>query len=179
MAISDNTPLTVSPQEKRCPHCEKYLPATTEYFCIDRRVDRLQSWCKKCTTQNRKAPKNTEARRDARKRYKLAHLDKIRSEKREYSRRFRQRCRDKKQAYNTEYYTKYPERKKAHAAVRHAVINGIIQKVSEHKCSVCGKQAEHYHHHNGYGDDHLLDVVPVCAMCHSMIERQQAGDRNV
>ena len=34
----------------------------------------------------------------------------------------------------------------------------------------CGRNAEQYHHFNGYEDWQLLDVIPVCRYCHSLAD---------
>lgn len=34
------------------------------------------------------------------------------------------------------------------------------------ECAYCGRIANQYHHHNGYADEHALDVIPLCGDCH-------------
>ncbi len=41
------------------------------------------------------------------------------------------------------------------------------------RCANCGKQAEQWHHHNGYEKDHWLDVTPLCIPCHQAADRLQ------
>lgn len=59
-----------------------------------------------------------------------------------------------------------PEKIKAHWTVGHAIQKGLLQPAKNHTCICCGKQAEHYHHFKGYSVENILEVVPVCVMCH-------------
>lgn len=56
----------------------------------------------------------------------------------------------------------------AHDAVRKAVFQGILTRPNA--CEHCGKPPSTWalsaHHHNGYDDDHVLDVEWLCAKCH-------------
>jgi len=46
---------------------------------------------------------------------------------------------------------------------------GKIPKASDCVCE-CGQQAQGYHHHNGYGPEHIFDVIPLCRKCHEIHE---------
>lgn len=67
---------------------------------------------------------------------------------------------------NRRYDVKNRGKRAAHSAVKYAVDNGRIPRAKSLKCASCGKQASHYHHHNGYDREHWLDVVPLCNLCH-------------
>ena len=54
----------------------------------------------------------------------------------------------------------------AHWAIGCYVRSGRMPRASQCICSMCGNQADHYHHHNGYDKDHVLDVIPLCHSCH-------------
>lgn len=58
--------------------------------------------------------------------------------------------------------------KLAGRAVRYAVDEGDLPSISTRVCEHCGEQAHHYHHHSYKAVD-WLDVVPLCADCHSSI----------
>ncbi len=58
-----------------------------------------------------------------------------------------------------------PERFKARWKVNNAVRDGKLPRIKTLLCA-CGKQAQQYHHHNGYAPEHALDVVPMCRPCH-------------
>ena len=66
----------------------------------------------------------------------------------------------------------YLQKRKARNAVNHAVRTGMMFRGS---CSSChrkpevirGKNVIQGHHHRGHGDNHLLDVVWLCASCHA------------
>lgn len=67
----------------------------------------------------------------------------------------------------------YPERIKARMAVSHAIEAGKLSPVSGLHCIQCGEPAEQYHHHKGYGEEHWLDVIPLCIQCHITIHQQE------
>ena len=53
----------------------------------------------------------------------------------------------------------------ARSAVGGAIRRGKIPAAKTLLCA-CGKQAQHYHHHQGYSREHRFHVIPVCAACH-------------
>jgi len=63
-----------------------------------------------------------------------------------------------------------PEKVRARALVNQRVRFGRTLRASDCACSECGKQAAHYHHHNGYSFEFRYDVVPVCAECHKRLD---------
>lgn len=62
------------------------------------------------------------------------------------------------------------EERKRHKGARAKVNDWVRDNRMAHpstlKCTKCGRQAEQYHHHNGYAKENWLDVIPVCAKCH-------------
>lgn len=63
---------------------------------------------------------------------------------------------------------------KARWTVKNAVTDGRLLPVHTRECVDCGSPARDYHHHNGYADAHLLDVVPLCRACHVVREDNPA-----
>jgi transposase len=57
------------------------------------------------------------------------------------------------------------------SAVQRAVKVGTLLALAGQHCTECGKPAQAYHHHHGYNQEHLLDVVPVCDSCHARLHR--------
>lgn len=66
-----------------------------------------------------------------------------------------------------------PEKVKAERMTFSKVMSGAIRSARESKCVECGEQAVHLHHHNGYEEEHLLDVIPVCRICHKKLDSSQ------
>lgn len=63
--------------------------------------------------------------------------------------------------------TRASSQKSARNAVTQAVKKGLKSSPKKLKCSDCGtRQADHYHHYEGYDLEHWLDVVPLCRWCH-------------
>ena len=74
------------------------------------------------------------------------------------------------------YRERYPEKRKAHQSLSYAVKTGRLPSASSQKCVVCKTaQAQEYHHHNGYAEDHWLDVIPVCSKCHKVVEKNHTS----
>lgn len=65
----------------------------------------------------------------------------------------------------------YWNRRHVSNAVFRAVKRGDLPPVVSLECQSCGKPAQHYHHHNGYDQEHRLDVVPLCSLCHGHSHR--------
>jgi hypothetical protein len=57
---------------------------------------------------------------------------------------------------------------KAWRAVTKAVEKKILPRIHKLKCSFCVNKAVHYHHNKGYSERHMLDVIPLCYMCHKV-----------
>ena len=61
---------------------------------------------------------------------------------------------------------------RARVAVRKAVLEGKLPKVSSCVCIKCGQEAQEWHHTKGYAPENWLDVEAVCRSCHRKIERR-------
>lgn len=64
------------------------------------------------------------------------------------------------------YGKRHPNRLKARRAVAETIKTGRLPRLDTLQCA-CGKQAKQYHHHKGYEPKFWLDVIPVCAKCHT------------
>lgn len=60
---------------------------------------------------------------------------------------------------------------RAHAAVRSAIVTGVLAPLSGQRCADCGQQADSYHHHRGYARKDWLVVVALCGACHRLRHR--------
>lgn len=135
-------------------------------------IDNIEkiSKAKKAYFQNHRAD---EMRRH--REYKQNHPDEYRQYQKEYQRKYRQteKGQSAQRATHIKTRTNHPEKYNARKAVNHAVEYNKIPNVKTLICSVCNKsQASHYHHHKGYAQEFWLDVVPVCAICHEAIHRE-------
>jgi len=61
---------------------------------------------------------------------------------------------------------KWPEKERARYAVSNAVMWKGWARAADCPCGRCGAPAVSYHHLMGYGEEHRLDVVPLCGPCH-------------
>lgn len=66
-------------------------------------------------------------------------------------------------------------KRQARERVTLAVRNGKLSKARDLPCADCGHAWEagdppdrrhEWHHHNGYGSEHQLDVIALCMLCH-------------
>lgn len=78
--------------------------------------------------------------------------------------------RDKQTERTRRYREQNPDKARARGLVGNAVRRGKMPAASSLPCAHCGAQAQHYHHHKGYDRVHCRDVVPVCAVCHGLLE---------
>lgn len=60
----------------------------------------------------------------------------------------------------------HPDKIRANRAVNIAIKQGAIPPIRTQICIDCGNQARHYHHHMGYDETNILNVIPVCGECH-------------
>jgi hypothetical protein len=115
-------------------------------------------------------------------RARLAVDAEYRKKRNDKSRAWRQRNRDHISDYNAARFEtepevmraairssqrKYPDRHSARKAVAYAVQVGKLPPPSTIVCASCQEaQAAQYHHHNGYSEEHRLDVIALCTECH-------------
>jgi len=141
---------------KRCSKCGE--EKSTIFFSKNKsQKDGYSNWCKSCESEKYKTYyKNN----------KYSVLNRIK----EYIRTPQGR---KAHGDTVKSYRKNnPEKYKAHTKLSGAIRRGEIKPASSFVCFVCEKnKAEHYHHHKGYSKENILNVIPVCAMCHKMVEK--------
>lgn len=136
-----------STMEKMCPRCRQTL-AASEFNKHRRSKDGLGCYCRKCINdyeRERKEKKPSPQRYATMKRRDGYSLE-----------------------YKRQYAAKHPERMRAIDAVRRAIEAGRISPVRTQKCSVCGTQAQDYHHAD-YAKK--LEVIPLCKSCHGKLHR--------
>uniref|UniRef100_A0A6M3KJ20 Uncharacterized protein n=1 Tax=viral metagenome TaxID=1070528 RepID=A0A6M3KJ20_9ZZZZ len=68
------------------------------------------------------------------------------------------------------YYLRYPDRPKARRRAQRAAWSGRLVRPAA--CSSCGAHCKPQGHHDDYNKP--LDVVWLCARCHSAISRQES-----
>jgi hypothetical protein len=135
---------------KRCPRCNTQKPLSD--FSPDKtRGDGVRSTCRSCCSK-----KSAAYRKTPRGREKASAWMKT-----ENGRALQKRVRDK--IARTDYT-------RAHGVIGSAVYSGRMPAASTLLCVRCGKQAAHYHHHQGYAKENHYNVIPVCAQCHKDIE---------
>lgn len=129
--------------EKRCTRCGQTKPL--ELFKKDSRAsDGRDACCKECAGKSQKAYR----------------------ERPDIQKRDAERARQYK---NPRVFYRYnPEAQAAHNQIKAAIRMGLLPKASERPCRLCSNQATEYHHHNGYGVGHELDVIPLCRSCHRL-----------
>jgi hypothetical protein len=71
------------------------------------------------------------------------------------------------------YRSDHPEQWQAGNAVRNAVRRKRMPAASSLNCDHCGNPAKGYHHYMGYAVEHRFDVIPLCAKCHSLANRER------
>lgn len=83
---------------------------------------------------------------------------------------------------NRRYAARHPEAVAAHRAVERALAAGRLVRPEE--CETCGAPGDDpvvgklEAHHNSYAEEHHLDVVWLCRLCHDTAdERRQRRDR--
>ena len=170
--------------KKCCPKCKQILP-TSQFYKDKLRLDGLRSWCKDCCAISVKAYHQTEqgkaVSRKAATNYRNTEQGKqkttawLKSERglasnHRRSKKYGQSDHGKKRYREraARSHKLFPMRAKARQAVVNAVRSGKFLSASTNTCN-CGKQAQHWHHHNGYDEPHWFDVVSLCASCHKLL----------
>lgn len=187
--------------DKKCTKCKAIKPVEM-FSINNSRKDKHDDRCKDCTAIYHKEhyAKNKEKVLKHNALYRIQNSEFIKSiqkiyrqthkkEKSATDKRYNQEHKEQISQYHKEYFktdigkinhkkaldnyiNKYPEKYKAHTDVGNAVRLGKLPKVSTQVCTVCGNQAQEWHHHNGYSKEHRLDVIAVCISCHKKIERE-------
>lgn len=173
---------------KRCTKCGEEKPATPEYFHRKRaRISGLRSDCKTCVSAY-----NAE-HREERQAYGAAYCAAHRAERKAASAAYYASHRRQRKAYAAAYNVsergvardarrraKSPEKIRARTAVGNAIRDGVLTRGPCESCGltpriVNGRQRIEAHHHNGYDEDHRLDVVWLCVTCHGAAEADGAA----
>lgn len=103
------------------------------------------------------------------KRYRAANIGKVRAyQRKSYHKTKRPKTPEQLAAhaeYMREYRKLHHEKMAAYWAVKYAVKWGHLLKPET--CSRCGLHGKiQGHHHNGYSQEHRLDVIWLCRSCH-------------
>ena len=146
---------------KRCPDCSAERPRS-EFNRNIARSDGLQAYCKRCQRVRQFAydsvlDANGEARATVSKRAERKSDNGARTN-----------------AANKRWRAKNLHKKRAHSAVRRAVLKGTLTKLP---CSVCGSEKSGAHHES-YKREHWLDVIWFCNHCHMGYHRKQREAAN-
>jgi hypothetical protein len=148
---------------KACTGCGETKPLS-EYFRNKASKDGHFTKCKVCYRTKQKEYESTErglsVRRAATRKHNQKRKHTAKHKAYERARQLRRRAQE-------------PEKYAARTAVGNAVMLGNLPRVTQCQCDSCGRQAEEYHHHNGYSSEHALDVVPLCRECHRKAEAVQ------
>lgn len=64
------------------------------------------------------------------------------------------------------WHMRNPDAGKAYKRLHAAIDRGEMPRAKDCTCVRCGNIANDYHHHNGYGRGHELDVIAICKSCH-------------
>ncbi len=162
---------------KKCSH--KKPQALSRFHKSSCAKNGLRGWCKDCVRTWARSPVGRASKAKSDKKYVATDKGKI--VRRKIRKRFKESEKGKRAAYkyrrgiagratsrrnNETHRERFPEHVKARAAVRKAIIEGVLPHVSTLQCNDCGDQAVCYHHEN-YETEHWLDVLPLCWPCHS------------
>lgn len=170
--------------------CTEVNPQPTSNFDANQSShDGLSYECKTCRAMRRNDPEykagfneymrvhsKTKQWKEANSRYRNSEKGKATARARKNTPKYKQQAKKYSQSeagrLNREREIQsHPERRKARIAVANAVRDGKLPRVWTRQCTYCPKQAQQYHHHNGYEHEHRLDVIPVCIKCHNLLAK--------
>lgn len=136
---------------KRCTGCQEEKPETAEFFHRRARVKSgFRDRCKPCRSNAAREfwssiPKH-ERSKICRNRHERQSSEALRK-------------------FEATYARKYPEKTRARSSLIAAVRSGKIKRPD--KCWMCQKGCKpEGHHHKGYSEEHMLDVLWLCLGCH-------------
>ncbi len=152
--------------KKQCCICKQIKPLP-EFYKNIRRKDGYQTYCKICDREYKRKYVNTPKAKERIKKYNQSELGKeiVLKAAQKYRKVHRMKLREKTKIN----YHKNPEKGHAKYKVFKAIEKGILKPATDFKCVCCEKQANKYHHHLGYAQEHCLSVQPVCNSCHTTI----------
>lgn len=156
---------------KYCSNCET-KKSVKEFGRNQSRKDGLQDWCKTCRSEYARIHKEKLA--TYKREYRAKHRKEILAKKRKYSIEHRAERAAYRRAHLSESAMhsrtsrlRYPIREKARQYVKNAIRDGRLirsDRCSNPECNkICKPEA---HHHNGYEEEHWLDVIFLCTECH-------------
>jgi 5-methylcytosine-specific restriction endonuclease McrA len=136
---------------KRCCHCKRELPKTSEHYTIDRsRKDGLCNRCKSCESEKEKRylENNLAKTHERRKKYRDSHRDLMNL--------YKQRSKaKKKQILSTLTIEQWED----------------IKKEYGYKCAYCGEKKDlaqdHFIPIYSNGEHTAQNIIPVCKSCNS------------
>ncbi len=157
---------------KTCSQCKETKPFT-EFYKRDTAKDGYRKQCKDCCRKTVRSYAESEEGKIARARYENSTKGKATRYRYTQTPYAIQQTRmyqktNKFKLVIQRYHEKHPDRYEARKAANHAVESGQLPRIRTQTCS-CGHQAQHYHHHKGYAEEHWLDVIPICIKCHTII----------
>ena len=159
--------MSESIKTKQCSRC-KEIKETSKFNPSPKYKDGYFCWCKQCRKEHAREYRKRANRYEIydklywkSKRGKIVH------------KRYRSSKKGKKSACKCSaiHRIKYPEQSKAASAIKHEIKSGRMPHPTTLNCTECRQNAKEYHHHNGYSEEHRLDVVPVCKLCHIHIHQ--------
>ena len=168
---------------KTCTKCNATKPLSSFYHQATR-PDGHYPYCKTCTdaqvreyqASDAGQKKMREYRQSAafkEKRRKIRNTPEYKAQMRAYRQSKKGReaaARYAKSGARAAVMARYFQNNRAACNARKLIWSRIASKkmpqASQCICSMCGNQADHYHHHNGYDKDHVLDIIPLCHSCH-------------
>jgi len=146
---------------KQCSKCKEIKPVS-EYYPSKITKSKCRSDCKQCVSKYYKS----KIGRAARRKYvnsehgKKVHKKWMQTEK-AHNLFLKQ--------YRKTWYQKIKHKFNVAQNLRYRIRIGKIPHPSIYYCSYCNNQAQVYHHHKGYSEEHKYDVIPICKSCHTSI----------
>ena len=159
--------------KKYCPKCKRDRSAS-EFYKNRSRSDGLDCYCKDCVRKYRSNPYMRAIAVRATTRYhQTAKGQKVHRRANEKYRRS-EKGRENKLKNTKQYQENNPQKTRAHRAVNDAIRGGKLPSIHTQICTICGSQAEHYHH-GDYSRKNRLNVTSPCQRCHQKIHRRESG----
>jgi len=134
-------------QTKECTRCKNERGFDAFYKCR-RNKDGKSYMCKSCFKEDY---------------YNNIERNRKTSKDRYYRKRGKKLTKDRNNKDSAAYRSRNPEKKKAHAVLRHSLGSGQIKKSS---CEICGSDKGICGHHEDY--NRPLDVNWFCDSCHRL-----------
>ena len=151
---------------KRCSKCKQVKP-TSDFYRNRSRKDGLCHECRQC----KKLYEHSINGKRRRRKYEQSTNGKATHHK--YGTSHKGRVVYQRWAHI--HRARYPHRERARMTVSLAVKRGTLPRTRDCICTLCGKQAQQYHHYMGYAPDHWLDVIPLCRQCHITLHKHQGS----